>query len=115
MEEFGIDECEDVVSQCVTQPEALVGWRVFVDSMGEGLVVGIKRRLGRSTRHIICWSDDDQLPATIAAPVPRRSSSLRSGSSEFRSEASSAVVLRRKASHKRRCYGLAFEVLSKEF
>jgi len=103
------EECITVVNLCIGNPEALVGWRVHVDSMGEGLVVGIKRRLGRTTQHIVSWAEGGPKLATLVPQQPKTRLS-RIGPS-----VPTAVVLRRKESHKRRCQGLAFEVLSREF
>lgn len=96
-----------VADLCATKPEALIGWRVLVDSMGEGLVVGIKRRLGRSTQHIVSWSDADKAKDRVL-----RCRWSQTGSDGNRS---SNVVLQRKERHKRRCRGHSFEVLEREF
>jgi len=102
-------DCAVIANRCSSEPEALVGWRVYVDAMGEGLVVGVKRRLGRSTQHIVSWAAKD-IPRA-SKPVPR---CLSVGGS-LNGRSASAVVLRRKESHKRHCKGRAFEVLSREF
>jgi len=96
-----------VADLCATKPEALIGWRVLVDSMGEGLVVGIKRRLGRSTQHIVSWSDAKKA----------KDQALAKSWSHTRSDGdlSSNIVLQRKERHKRRCHGHSFEVLKREF
>jgi pimeloyl-ACP methyl ester carboxylesterase len=102
------DECETVVELCVKEPEALVGCRVYIDTIGEALVVGIKRRLGRSTQHIVSWSEDESVHRVATPARGRRFCSSRA-------HTSGAVMLRRKESHKRRCKGLAFQVLCREF
>lgn len=106
------DECATVVNRCSKQPEALVGWRVYVDSIGEGLVVGTKRRLGRSTLHLVSWSACGEPPGLVGTAKLRHC--VRSGS-ERRDGMATAVSLRRKESHKRHSRGLAFEVLRREF
>lgn len=76
-----------VLDCCASQPEALVGWRVRISSLGDCVVVGVRRRWGRSTQHLICTT-------------PTRLTS---------------VVLRRKDSHHLRRQGLEFEVLERDF
>merc|ERR1712187_143883 len=97
LEEVGDNESVTIIKQCMTQPEALVGWRVHIHSMGEGLIVGIKRRLGRSTQHIISWTKDGT--PTVhqqAGEYTLSTAKTRDG------QIATAVLLRRKESHKRR-------------
>jgi len=81
-----------------SNPESLVGWRIHVQSLGEGLVVGVRRRLFFSTEHLVMWSN----PPAQATKHCRKSGA-------------SAVVLRWDQSQKHRRHGLPFGVLSKEF
>lgn len=99
-------ECAIVADLCATKPEALIGWRVHVDSIGEGLVVGIKRRLGRSTKHVVSWADGIKCktPPLVFQCKSRRSDDV-----------ATAIVLQRKERHKRRCRGHSFEVLNRVF
>eukprot|EP00440_Ansanella_granifera_P043506 gb/GFBE01047158.1/.p1 GENE.gb/GFBE01047158.1/~~gb/GFBE01047158.1/.p1 ORF type:complete len:671 (+),score=106.65 gb/GFBE01047158.1/:1-2013(+) len=59
VEELGLSLPREDVAQlaaikdCASRPEALVGWRVSVLGLGEGVVVGVRRRLGRATQHLI--------------------------------------------------------------
>jgi len=75
--------------ECVARPEALIGWRINVSKLGEGIVVAVKRRFGRSPLHVIAPSLD--------------SSKIK------------LVMLCRKRSHSHRLFGRSFELLKKEF
>lgn len=79
---------DQVLKECIDTPEALVGWRVSVPEMGEAVVVGVRKRYGRATRHVIKASED---------------------------AATREVVLRRKSSQAKAQRGLVFEPLRREF
>ena len=40
-------------------PKKLIGWTIQVEGMGIGVVEGIKKKLGKSTKHIIRFNRDD--------------------------------------------------------
>eukprot|EP00930_Biecheleria_cincta_P003443 TRINITY_DN104375_c0_g1_i1.p1 TRINITY_DN104375_c0_g1~~TRINITY_DN104375_c0_g1_i1.p1 ORF type:complete len:671 (+),score=114.77 TRINITY_DN104375_c0_g1_i1:227-2239(+) len=91
------------MQDCASKPEVLVGWRVKVKGLGEGVVTGIRERLGRSTQHLVAGLD------------------CKGGSQRFdlgcdASLTSSPVVLSRKQSrHFSWFRGRPFELLRKEF
>jgi len=82
----------DIMRECANHPEALVGWRVKIHSLGEGLVIGVRRRRGRTTQHLISNTSD-----VCSSGKP------------------STVILCRKESHVRWRRGLKFELLRREF
>merc|ERR1712007_49976 len=50
-------DSEPMCGPHTSNPESLVGWRIHVQSLGEGLVVGVRRRLFFSTEHLAMWSN----------------------------------------------------------
>jgi len=97
-EEAG-DSHPDVLNDCAQHPEALIGWRLRVHTVGEGVVVGIRRRWGRSTQHLIAGIENGQAGAFL----------------DTRRIKPRAVVLCRKESQACKRRGLAFDLLRKEF
>lgn len=85
-----------VMNESVDRPEILVGWRIFVHTLGEGLVVGVQRRWGRSTLHLVVRGTGAGAPAAWH-------------------DTPAAVLLCRKGKHTRSRWGCTFELLSKEF
>jgi hypothetical protein len=81
----------EVFDACAGRPEVLVGWRIRVGqgaASEEGLVLGMRRRLGRSTQHMVLWTEK---------------------------ELSQNVVLKRKSTQRPGRYCLPFELVAKEF
>lgn len=105
---------------CEKEPEALIGWRVRVGSLGEGVVVGVQRRFGRATQHLVALGDDENeaLPLAItgvASTPPRASGTTAATTPPPARRRATSVTLRRKDSRWSVTRGLEFEPLWREF
>jgi len=97
------------MDDCKFRPEALIGWRVNVHGTGDGLIIGVKRRWGRTTLHIVSCVRPAQPPAKC------RRQQEQSPGSEAVEEKTTVIMLCRKDIHRRFRRGRAFDLLHKEY
>eukprot|EP00931_Biecheleriopsis_adriatica_P029498 TRINITY_DN17507_c0_g1_i1.p1 TRINITY_DN17507_c0_g1~~TRINITY_DN17507_c0_g1_i1.p1 ORF type:complete len:667 (+),score=106.21 TRINITY_DN17507_c0_g1_i1:106-2106(+) len=71
---LGVHEVEGnagvYLEDCASKPELLVGWRVKVSGLGEGVVTGVRTRFGRSTQHLISGLESPTATLTTESSTP---------------------------------------------
>lgn len=90
----GSQDSGAVMQETTGRPEALIGWRVRIHAHGEGIVVGVKRRRGRSTQHVILCT------GAVTASDTQSEGWFRGSKPRFTPGCFSTVLLRRREKYK---------------